>query len=103
MKAKTNNSSLFEQKVKEILVTKVRPHLLEHGGDVRLKEIKDGNVWLAFDGKCKTCPSAKYTIEDVVDKVLRAELGDELGEVYLVNEIDSELLSFAKKLLNSKK
>ena len=101
MKAKINNSLLFEQRVKEIIAGKVRPYLHEDGGDVSIKEIKDGNVWLILEGKCKTCPSAKYTIEDVVDKMLRAELKDELGEVYLVNEIDKDLLSFAKKLLNN--
>lgn len=100
MKAKINNTLLFEQRVKEIIATQVRPYLHDRGGDVKIKEIKDGNIWLTFDGKCKTCPSAKYTIEDVIDKMLRLELKDELGEVYLVNEVDKELLSFAKKLLN---
>ncbi len=100
MKAKINNASLFEQKVKDILSRKVRPYLQQHGGDVAIKEIKDGNIWVTFKGSCKTCPSAKLTAEDIVEGMLRAELKEELKEVYLVTETDAELLRFAKRLLN---
>ncbi|MDL2283328.1 NifU family protein [Odoribacter sp. OttesenSCG-928-G04] len=106
MKAKTNNQELdstnFKQRVDEIIQNKIRPQLNEHDGDIYVKEIKGGKIWVVFTGACKTCPAARFTIEDVVEKIFREELGEEFEEVYLVNEIDEELLDFAKKLLNKK-
>lgn len=50
-----------------------------------------------------SCPAAQITVEQVVEKGLRRELGDKLGRVYLINETDEGLLAFARKLLNRKR
>ena len=97
------NPVTFRQKVEDIISQKVSPALQLHGGDLYVKDIKDGNVWVVFTGTCKTCPAAQLTIEEVVERSLRAELGEQLANVYLVNETDEELLDFAKKLLNKNK
>ena len=46
---------------------------------------------------------AQITVEQVIEKGLRRELGDKLGRVYLINETDEGLLAFARKLLNRKR
>ena len=93
MKAKIESSSSFEERVREIVLYRVRPHLLEHGGD----------LGIVFSGACGACPAAQITVEQVVEKGLRRELGDKLGRVYLINETDEGLLAFARKLLNRKR
>lgn len=93
----------FEQRVAEIIENQIRPQLRSHGGDISIKKIEDGNVWVLYHGACKTCPSAKFTTEEIVDKILRDELHDELKEVYLVTETSEELLNFAKTILNKEK
>ena len=98
MKAKIESSSSFEERVREIVLYRVRPHLLEHGGDLSVRD-----VGIVFSGACGACPAAQITVEQVVEKGLRRELGDKLGRVYLINETDEGLLAFARKLLNRKR
>ena len=100
MKAKIESSSSFEERVREIVLYRVRPHLLEHGGDLSVREIRGRDVGIVF---CGACPAAQITVEQVVEKGLRRELGDKLGRVYLINETDEGLLAFARKLLNRKR
>ncbi|EHB59423.1 nitrogen-fixing NifU domain-containing protein [Mycolicibacterium rhodesiae JS60] len=50
----------------------VRPYLGSHGGDVRLVDITDGVVRLAFSGSCKSCPSSTVTLELAVHDAVRA-------------------------------
>ena len=89
MKAKIESSSSFEERVREIVLYRVRPHLLEHGGDLSVREIRGRDVGIVFSGACGACPAA--------------QLGDKLGCVYLINETDEGLLAFARKLLNRKR
>ena len=103
MKAKIESSSSFEERVREIVLYRVRPHLLEHGGDLSVREIRGLDVGIVFSGACGACPAAQITVEQVVEKGLRRELGDKLGCVYLINETDEGLLAFARKLLNRKR
>ena len=103
MKAKIESSSSFEERVREIVLYRVRPHLLEHGGDLRVREIRGRDVGIVFSRACGACPAAQITVEQVVEKGLRRELGDKLGRVYLINETDEGLLAFARKLLNRKR
>lgn len=50
----------------------VRPYLGSHGGDVRLLDIRDGVVRLAFSGSCKSCPSSAVTLQLTVEDAVRA-------------------------------
>lgn len=89
---------MFE-KVNEVIRTKVKPHLYEHYGDIELVSVEEGVVKVKLLGACKGCPSAKFTIEDVVETALKAEI-PEIKEVVLVNEISQDLIDMAKKILN---
>lgn len=96
------DSTEFEGRVRSLIEERIRPSLLEHGGDIRIKEIKGKDVGLVFQGACRTCPAAQITLEEVIEKTLREEL-PETGRVYLINETDPELLAFAKKLMHAHK
>lgn len=58
---------------------------------------------LCFPEPVEPVLQAQITVEQVVEKGLRRELGDKLGRVYLINETDEGLLAFARKLLNRKR
>ncbi|MDE6493805.1 MAG: NifU family protein [Bacteroidales bacterium] len=92
----------FEGRVRSLIEERIRPSLLEHGGDIRIKEIKGTDVGLVFQGACRTCPAAQITLEEVIEKTLREEI-PETGRVYLINETDPDLLAFAKKLMHARK
>ncbi|WZL74487.1 NifU family protein [Clostridiaceae bacterium 35-E11] len=88
-------------KVNEVLKKKVRPHLYEHYGDIKLVAVEEGVVQVKLLGACKGCPSAKITIEEVVATALKNEI-PEVKEVVLVNEVSQDLIDMAKKILNKK-
>lgn len=90
----------FESRVRRLIDERVRPSLFEHGGDIQIKEIKGHDVGFVFKGACRTCPAAQITLEEVVEAALKAEI-PEIGRVYLINEMDQDLIDFAKKLMSS--
>ena len=103
METKIESSIGFEERVREIVLHRIRPHLLEHGGDLKVKEIRGRDIGIVFSGACGSCPAAQITVEQVVERGLRNELQEELGRVYLINETEENLLAFARKLLNRRK
>jgi Fe-S cluster biogenesis protein NfuA len=88
------------QKVEEVVEEFIRPQLKIHGGDIRINSIIDKIVRITLTGNCHGCPSAQITTEEIVEEILKEKLGDSIDEVVLVNQVDEELLSFAKQILN---
>jgi Fe-S cluster biogenesis protein NfuA len=88
-------------RVQKILDEKVKPHLAEHHGNVELLEAKDGVVKIKLLGQCSGCPSAKYTVEDLIETTLKQEI-PEIKEVILDNEVSKELWDMAKKILKQR-
>ncbi|MDR7855613.1 NifU family protein [Tissierella sp.] len=88
------------QKVEEIVEEFIRPQLKIHGGDIRINSIIDKIVRITLTGNCHGCPSAQITTEEIVEEILIEKLGDSIDGVILVNQVDEELLSFAKQILN---
>jgi len=87
------------KKVSDVIDARVKPKLLEHYGDIQLISVEDGVVSVKLLGACSGCPSAKFTIEDVVLAGIREEL-PEITEVVLIQEVGQDLLDMAKKILN---
>lgn len=87
------------KKVSDVIDARVKPKLLEHYGDIQLISVEDGVVSVKLLGACSGCPSAKFTIEDVVLAGIREEL-PEITEVVMIQEVGQDLLDMAKKILN---
>lgn len=89
-------------RVNSIINEKVRPALKEHNGDIELIDVKDGIVTVKLLGQCSGCPSAKFTLEHVVQTTLQNEV-PEIKEVIATHEVSEELLDMARKILNKNK
>lgn len=87
------------KKIEEILDLYVRPKLLEHYGNVTVEDFTDGIVKIKLTGQCSNCPSAKYTVEDIIETELKKHI-PEVKEVCLEQTVSDDLLNFAKKILN---
>lgn len=77
--------------------------LQDHGGDIVIREIRKKDVRVALLGNCKGCPAAQITIEQTVQRILSEQMGNKIGKVILVNEIDPGILDFARQILNRNK
>jgi Fe-S cluster biogenesis protein NfuA len=86
-------------KIENVLNEYVRPKLKEHYGDVKVLSFKDGVLEIKLIGKCSNCPSAKFTVEDVIEKEIKENVA-EVERVELIEGVSDELLDFAKKILN---
>lgn len=87
------------EKIENVLEEKVRPKLLAHEGNVKVIAYEDGILRIRLTGQCSGCPSAKITTEELIGNAVKSEI-PEVQDVVLANEVNPELLEFAKKILN---
>ena len=67
------------EKIEEAL-EKIRPFLLEDGGNVRVLEVTDDLVVkLELLGACGTCPMSPMTMKAGVEEVIRREIPEIKG------------------------
>jgi len=89
----------IENKINALLAEKVNPILAEHFGASEFAGYEDGVVYVKLTGACGTCPSARFTVEDVIkDEVMSAV--PEVKDVALDVSVSEDLIDMAKKLLN---
>lgn len=92
----------MEERIKKVLVDQVEPLLASHFGGVVLTAFDKGIAYVKLTGSCSSCPSAQYTVEDVVKEVLMAEI-PEVEDVVLDTSVSEDLLDLARKILNKEK
>lgn len=89
----------MKEKIEEVLEREVRPALMAHGGDVKIVSFENHILKVRLLGKCSGCPSAQLTTEELIGEKIKERV-PEVEDVILVQEINQDLLDFAKKLLN---
>ncbi|WP_326910298.1 NifU family protein [Sedimentibacter sp. MB31-C6] len=89
-------------KIEHVLEQYVRPQLSEHYGDVEVLSLEDGNLKIKLLGQCSNCPSAKFTVEDVIESEIKKHV-QEVRKVTLIESVSDDLLEMAKKILSHKK
>ena len=72
----------MRDKVEEVL-DKIRPNLMQDGGNVELVDIEDGTVKVKLTGACGCCPMSTMTLKMGIEKVLKQEI-PEIKEVVAV-------------------
>ncbi len=65
-----------EKELKEVeeILQKIRPALKEHHGDLKVVDIREGEVYLQFEGGCTDCPIADVSVKNVVDMAIKGNL-----------------------------
>ena len=81
--------------IEKVLDQNVRPHLRDHGGEIKSLSFEDGIYRFQFLGHCSNCPSAYLTTEEVVAEELKGALPD-IKDVVLVQQVSEELLAQAR-------
>ena len=67
-----NNSNVVEQ-IKDLL-ERMRPFLIDDGGDLEFVEYKDNKVYIRLTGACKDCYLIDYTLKDGIEEMLKTEI-----------------------------
>jgi Fe-S cluster biogenesis protein NfuA len=88
----------LEEKIKKVLTEKVNPLLESHYGGAVLVSYENNIAKVRLTGACRTCPSAQFTIEDVVKEIILNEL-PEVEDVILDTSVSEDLIQMARKIL----
>ncbi|KAL7463829.1 hypothetical protein ACHAXS_004179 [Conticribra weissflogii] len=68
------------------VLDEVRPYLVADGGNVSVSKVDTatGNVYLVLEGACGSCASSTVTMKMGIERVLKENFGNSLGEVVQV-------------------
>lgn len=67
----------IENKIKEVL-EKIRPFLINDGGDVEFIKFENGIVYVKMLGTCSNCIYSDLTIQETIDTILTSEIPEVL-------------------------
>jgi len=56
--------------IKELLETRVRPAIMEDGGDIEYRGFEDGLVKVKLKGSCRGCDSSTVTLKTGIERML---------------------------------
>jgi Fe-S cluster biogenesis protein NfuA len=78
----------IEKKIRNVIRTKVRPILLDDGGNIEFISYEGGDlVNVKLTGSCCGCPMAAVTLRSIVEDTLKLHI-PELGENVRVFNVD---------------
>ncbi|MDL2297922.1 NifU family protein [Synergistaceae bacterium OttesenSCG-928-D05] len=65
-----------QEKIQEVITTKISPALQSHGGDVAFVSYDEaaGALIVELTGACGTCPYAQETLRMTVESAIRSEV-----------------------------
>lgn len=78
----------MKDKVEKVL-EKIRPSLVNDGGNVELVDVTDGKVEVKLTGACAGCPMSSMTLKMGIERLLKQEI-PEVKEVVAVDSLDEE-------------
>ncbi|MBQ4874740.1 MAG: NifU family protein [Rickettsiaceae bacterium H1] len=59
------------KQIQELIYTRIKPAVMQDGGDIEFKKYKNGVVFLQLKGACSGCPSAAITLKDGIEDMLK--------------------------------
>ncbi len=59
------------KEIREIIETRVRPAVMQDGGDIVFHDFKDGIVRVELHGACSGCPSSTVTLKNGIENMLK--------------------------------
>lgn len=62
-----------EQKIKE-LIEKIRPYLINDGGDLEFIKYEKNIVYVKLTGACEGCPMMDITLKDGIEELIKNEI-----------------------------
>ena len=71
------------EKIKDLL-ERMRPFLIDDGGDLEFIDYKDNKVYVRLTGACKDCTMIDYTLKEGIEEMIKTEI-PEVEEVINVD------------------
>ena len=71
----------FALKVNSILEKEIAPQLALDNGGLELVDIEGKNIYIKLKGTCESCPNAKSTVKNFIEKKLKELIDDEINVI----------------------
>jgi len=69
-----DNDDIIIQQVNTIIDRDIRPYIEGDGGNIQLKNVEDGIVYVQLAGACAHCPGAMMTLKGGVERILKSKI-----------------------------
>lgn len=69
----------------EVVLEKVQPFIISHGGKIIFDHFKDGIVFVRLEGACVNCPASMYTVNIGLKQALQAEIAEVINVEIIEN------------------
>lgn len=76
----------MQEKIEKVL-DRLRPYLINDGGDIKFVDYKDGICYIEFLGHCANCSMMNMTLNDGIKEAIINEI-PEVVDVQMVNDND---------------
>ena len=73
----------LQDAINHIINEKIRPYILNHGGDIDFISLNNTDVHVRLNGKCGSCASSVSTIKNLVEKELRSFIHPSLTVIHI--------------------
>ena len=70
------DNDILYQNVSNIIEKEIKPYIEADGGNIKLKSVDDGVVYVQLSGACAGCPGAAMTLKGGVERILKMKLSD---------------------------
>lgn len=67
--------------IADLLETEINPYIASHGGNIRVVDVQENNVYLKMEGGCQGCASYAVTLKFGVERAIRSLL-PLVGEIF---------------------
>ena len=75
----------IRERVQQVLDTEINPSVAEHGGMIRLVDVKENVVYIQMGGGCQGCGQADVTLKFGIETAIRAAV-DGVGDILDVTD-----------------
>ena len=75
----------IRERVQQVLDAEINPSMAEHGGMIRLIDVKDNVVYIQMGGGCQGCGQADVTLKFGIETAIRAAV-DGVGDILDVTD-----------------
>ena len=70
------DNDILYQNVSNIIEKEIKPYIEADGGNINLKSVDEGVVYVQLSGACAGCPGAAMTLKGGVERILKMKLSD---------------------------
>ncbi|KAN0048225.1 hypothetical protein ACTA71_002620 [Dictyostelium dimigraforme] len=72
--------------IKELIETRIRPTVLEDGGNIKYMGFKDGIVMVQLQGTCSSCSSSQATLKGGIERMLMHWISEVTGVIAVADD-----------------